>query len=267
MAHPIGASAKSGASARAPYQPLFAQAALIRDWLAQLPFEAFGVPSVLPGWDVRLLTGHVLMVFRGAQRALAQPTDAAPLALHEYVARYRADAEEIEAMTAEIAADRTPDDLLTELDLIISELRGRLAEPLPKVVVAPRGPIAAADYLSTRIIELLAHSQDLSRSLPDRSAIALDRKALTAGVRILAGMLAAKYPGRSVEVRVPPAVAVQCIPGPRHTRGTPPNVVETDPVTFLMLATGRLGWSDALAAGQVRASGNRTDLSEQLPLL
>ncbi|MDQ1722803.1 MAG: hypothetical protein QOI26_2537, partial [Pseudonocardiales bacterium] len=64
-----------------------------------------------------------------------------------------------------------------------------------------------------------------------------------------------------------PFAAVQCIAGPRHTRGTPPNVVETDPVTFLRLATGRADWSQALAAGQVQASGNRADLSEQLPLL
>ena len=80
-------------------------------------------------------------------------------------------------------------------------------------------------------------------------------------------MLAARYPGRSVEVRVPPFAAVQAIEGPRHTRGTPPNVVETDGLTFLRLATGRAGWADAVAAGQVRASGNRADLSAQLPLL
>jgi hypothetical protein len=66
---------------------------------------------------------------------------------------------------------------------------------------------------------------------------------------------------------VPPFTAVQCVEGPRHTRGTPPNVVETDPVTFLRLATGRAEWNQSLAAGHVRASGNRADLSEQLPLL
>lgn len=248
-------------------QPLLAQAALMREWLAQLPFEDFGRPSVLPGWDVRLLTGHVLMIFRGLLSAVGSPVDEPPLALHDYVARYRVDAEAIDAVTAELAADRTPDGLLTELDLLLREVRQRLAEPLPKVVRAPRGPISGADYLTTRIFEVLAHSDDLSRSLPDRKPVAFDRAALTAGVRGLAGMLAAKYPGRSVEVRVPPAVAVQCIAGPRHTRGTPPNVVETDPVTFLLLTTGRLSWSDALAAGHVRASGNRADLSEQLPLL
>jgi hypothetical protein len=93
------------------------------------------------------------------------------------------------------------------------------------------------------------------------------RPALAAAVRGVAGLLPARYPGRSVEVRVPPFTAVQCIEGPRHTRGTPPNVVETDPLTFLRLATGRLDWADAVANGAVRASGNRADLSEQLPLL
>ena len=250
-----------------PSRPLLAQAAQIRDWLARLPYEAFGEPSVLPGWDVRLLTGHVLMIFRGLLGALGSPVGDAPLALHDYVARYRSDAGLIDAVTAELAADRTPDDLLTELDLLLSEVRTRLAEPLPKVVQAPRGPISGGDYLTTRIFEVLAHADDLSRSLPDREPIALDRAALGLGVRGLTAMLGARHPGRSVEVRVPPFAAVQCITGPRHTRGTPPNVVETDPLTFLRLATGRADWGQALAAGLVRASGNRADLSEQLPLL
>jgi uncharacterized protein (TIGR03083 family) len=267
MQHPTGGGAKSGAGARGPGQPLLAQAALMRDWLAQLPFEAFGQPSVLPGWDVRLLTGHVLMIFRGLLSSMGSPVDEPPLALHDYVARYRVDAAEIDADATELAADRTPDDLITEFDLLLSQVRHQLDEPMPKVVRAPRGPISGVDYLSTRIFEVLAHSEDLSRSLPDRPPIALDRTALGVGVRSLAGMLAAKYPGRSVEVRVPPFTAVQCIAGPRHTRGTPPNVVETDPVTFLLLATGRARWNQVLAAGQVRASGNRADLSEQLPLL
>jgi hypothetical protein len=69
-----------------------------------------------------------------------------------------------------------------------------------------------------------------------------------------------------VEVRVPPFGAIQCVPGPRHTRGTPPNVVETDALTWLLVATGRLAWTDAVASGRISASGNRTDLSEYLPL-
>ncbi|HEV2885987.1 MAG TPA: maleylpyruvate isomerase N-terminal domain-containing protein, partial [Jatrophihabitans sp.] len=123
MQHPIGAGAKSGASARDPGRPLLAQAALIRNWLGQLPFEAFGRPSVLPGWDVRLLTGHVLMIFRGLLGALGSPVDEPPLALHDYVARYRVDAALIDAVTAELAAERTPEELLTELDLLLSQVR------------------------------------------------------------------------------------------------------------------------------------------------
>lgn len=85
-------------------------------------------------------------------------------------------------------------------------------------------------------------------------------------VRFLLEELAARAPGRSVEVRVPPYGAVQCVGGPRHTRGTPPNVVETDPMTWVSLATGGTSWPDAVAAGLVQASGERADLSGFLPL-
>lgn len=78
--------------------------------------------------------------------------------------------------------------------------------------------------------------------------------------------LAATVPGAAVEVRVPPDGAVQAVPGPGHTRGTPPNVVEMDPITWLELATGRLTWSDAVASHRVSASGLRADLAAFLPL-
>ncbi|SET85821.1 sterol carrier family protein [Geodermatophilus poikilotrophus] len=92
------------------------------------------------------------------------------------------------------------------------------------------------------------------------------RAVLGAAVKTTARWLAQQVPGRSVELRVPPHVAVQLVPGPRHTRGTPPNVVETDAATWLRLATGELAWGDAVAEGRVTASGNRADLSAHLPL-
>jgi hypothetical protein len=92
------------------------------------------------------------------------------------------------------------------------------------------------------------------------------RAVLGAAVKTTARWLAQQVPGRSVELRVPPHVAVQLVPGPRHTRGTPPNVVETDAATWLRLATGELSWDDAVAEGRVSASGNRADLSAHLPL-
>jgi hypothetical protein len=89
---------------------------------------------------------------------------------------------------------------------------------------------------------------------------------LRSAARYLLFELEREAPGRSVEVRVVPVAAVQVIAGPRHTRGTPPNVVETDPVTWFLLATGRMQWADAVQSGAVRASGARSDLSELLPL-
>jgi hypothetical protein len=79
-------------------------------------------------------------------------------------------------------------------------------------------------------------------------------------------ILATRAPGRSVEVRVFFYGAIQCVLGPRHNRGTPSNVIETDAVTWVMLATGRLAWSDATGSGRVHASGTRTDISGLLPL-
>jgi Bacterial SCP ortholog len=91
--------------------------------------------------------------------------------------------------------------------------------------------------------------------------------ALREVARFLAGLLAARAPGKAVEVRVPPYAAIQCIEGPRHTRGTPPNLVEMDPVTWVRLAAGVTAWADARAAGAVRASGVRADLGPYLPVL
>ncbi|MEU8816521.1 sterol carrier family protein [Actinoplanes sp. NPDC048796] len=93
-----------------------------------------------------------------------------------------------------------------------------------------------------------------------------ERTVLRDAVRALLTELSRRAPGRSVEVRIPPFGAIQCVPGPRHTRGTPPNVVEADPVTWVLVATQRVSWADALSDGRLRASGIRTDLSEYLPL-
>jgi hypothetical protein len=79
-------------------------------------------------------------------------------------------------------------------------------------------------------------------------------------------LLKTRAPGRAVEVRVPPYAAVQAIGGGTHTRGTPRAVIETDADTWIALATGALGWDEAVASGRVHASGERADLSPYLPL-
>jgi hypothetical protein len=135
------------------------------------------------------------------------------------------------------------------------------------VIAGPRGPITARDFVRTRVLDLVVHVDDFARSLPDREPPPLTRSALADTTRLLAEMLATSAPGRSVEVRLAPYVAVQAIEGPPHKRGTPPNTVETDPVTWLRVATGRRDFAAAVADGSIRASGTRADLTAHLPLL
>ena len=92
------------------------------------------------------------------------------------------------------------------------------------------------------------------------------RTVTATAVRYLLQLLAEKAPGGTVEVRVPPFGAVQVIEGPRHTRGTPPNVVETDALTWIDLATGAQQWDEAHARGAIHASGTRADIAALLPL-
>ena len=120
-----------------------------------------------------------------------------------------------------------------------------------------------ADPATTR--QAVLHVADWLR---DESRPAPDRNALAAAVRLTARTLAAVAPGACVEVRIPPFAAVQCVAGPRHTRGTPPNVIETDPRTWLLLATGLTSLTEARDAGTLSLSGSRAgEIAHWLPLV
>lgn len=122
---------------------------------------------------------------------------------------------------------------------------------------------AAADPAQTRAAVLAVAAWLRDETLP-----APARTELAAAVRLTARSLAEAAPGASVELRVPPFVAVQCIAGPRHTRGTPPNVVETDPRSWLLLAAGLLSTAEATAAAKLRLSGSRAaEIAGWLPLV
>ena len=94
-----------------------------------------------------------------------------------------------------------------------------------------------------------------------------DQTQLATAVRYLLEELGTRAEGNTVEVRVPPFGAVQCIAGPRHTRGTPPNVIEMSAETWFALAVGDLSWDAALAAGSIHASGSRAEIKAHLPLV
>ena len=128
-----------------------------------------------------------------------------------------------------------------------------------RVVQQRTGAHTLHDAVHFRIIEGVVHGIDVGVD-PDPIAQRI-------AVKTLVDVLVVRAPGRSVELRIPPYTAVQVVEGPRHTRGTPPNVVELGPRAFLDLATGRASWHDSVRDGQVRASGERADLSAHFPLL
>lgn len=133
-------------------------------------------------------------------------------------------------------------------------------DPNKLIGMAPT-KIVTPEQVRTAVLAVADWVRDGSVDKPPRAAVA---DAVRATVRTLAQVA----PGSSVEVRVPPFVAVQCITGPRHTRGTPPNVVETDPRTWLEVATGTRSFEDALADGSITASGSRAaEVGHWLPIL
>lgn len=132
-----------------------------------------------------------------------------------------------------------------------------------------RRRIAPAEGRAALAVWLDATAQEVAAEVPAGSpgtAAAVPRATLATAVRYTLEEITARAPGNSVEVRVPPFGVTQCVAGPRHTRGTPPNVIECDAATWLAMAGGRLAWTDAVSAGRVAASGLRADLSGLLPL-
>jgi uncharacterized protein (TIGR03083 family) len=254
-------------STRAAY---VAQQRNVVDWLQALPTGSWEQPSRLAGWTVRELAFHVTNMTNVVVTALsAGAVRDKPLTIAAYTSAWRDAGAEIAERDRDKARGLDPAEVLNNAAQAKTDLLAALdavaAENL--TVQGRRGPLRLADLMVTRINELVTHSLDLSASVPDAAPVEIDRGALGIACRMLAGILAERVPGRTVEVRVPPYAAVQCVTGPRHTRGTPPNVVEVDAVTWVELATGRRAWSDAVAVGEVRASGERADLSEHLPVL
>jgi uncharacterized protein (TIGR03083 family) len=229
-------------------QALLAQYAVLVPALAAL--DPAGATDCV-GWTVEDLETHIAITARGLARTAAKPVTGSPDGgIVEWTAQLPALAEQMDTATK---GERLA--LADQVRLV----EGALKQPGGTVVEQLTGRHTLRDATAFRLIEAVVHGLD--------AGIAADRTALKLVVKELSTALAQRYPGRSVEVRIPPYAAVQCVAGPRHTRGTPPNVVETDGTSFVRLAAGRELWSDLVADGRVRASGERSDLSGLLPLL
>ncbi len=260
----------------APRRPQFADVtqACVRQWTAlaesvdELPDDVFPEPTRLPGWRVSELVAHFAACVNAVPLRLAEPTPAGreTLALSAYLTALPTAGEVIAKREVESAEGQKPSQLRESLALALMSLSAALADASGDRVVNTRfGAMRLDDFLVTRCVEGVVHGLDLAQ-VPGVVTVS-DLDALRITTRALLDAMAEKAPGRSVELRVPPIAAVQCVEGPRHTRGTPPNVVETDPNTWIELAAGRIRWRDAVADGRVRASGDRSDLRAYLPLL
>lgn len=237
----------------------------VDDVVAALPADALELATRLGGWRVAELIAHI-----GMPQLPGLLTAASALSVDLDVFDWAAGCAPSASDVDERARSMTDEARPAELRTLVHETRLSAVAAFKQldadfVVPARFGAMPLADYLATRCVELVVHSLDLGDALGED--IALDKDATAVAVRLLAQVLATTAPGRSVEVRIPPYVAVQAIEGPRHTRGTPPNVVETDAKTWLEITTGRQSWSDAVAGGRINASGERADLSAYLPLL
>jgi uncharacterized protein (TIGR03083 family) len=243
------------------------QHALVDAAVAQLPVDAFGRPTRLNGWRVAELVAHVGLDLAAVPRYLrGAPATRAEIDAADYAIACASAAAGNDQRVRHMTEEAGPPQLRAHVHDNRLEADQAVARASATFVVPARlGAIGLTDYLATRCVEATVHSLDLAAAIG--VAPALDDHAVGVSAKVLAAALARRAPGRSVELRVPPHAAVQCVEGPRHTRGTPPNVVETDPVTWLELATGRLGWGDALATGRVSASGDRADLAAYLPVL
>lgn len=245
---------------------VLAQFAHVRDAVRTLTPERLARPAGAGEWTVREIAVHVTMALAHVSSALELPEPVLPkpeLTLLQWPFATSGHADRIAEDTRAPGAGR-PD-----LDALYAETAARFEALVPaasedRLLATRAGAMRLGDFLVTRTVELVVHTDDLNRAAG--LDIPYDRQALAACTRLLADALAEKAPGGSVEVRVPPFAVVQCVQGPKHTRGTPPNVVETDPVTWLRLATGRTDWATALEEAKVRASGERADLSALLPL-
>lgn len=258
---------------------LAAQTGALRDAVRRLcerpdAEECLARPTRLGEWRVRELLAHLAAQIEWLPAHLDDPAEGrAPLDLARWVERVGALAplldEQARARSAD-GFDGDPASVAAAFDGAAEALLGALARPEAadpdRRFEIRLGSMALTEFLVTRLVETVVHADDLAAALgPDD--FPHDRQAVAAVTRMLADAFAELVPGGAVELRVPPYAVVQAVEGPRHTRGTPPNVVETDPLTWIRLATGRADWAEAVDSAALSASGERSDLRAHLPVL
>jgi uncharacterized protein (TIGR03083 family) len=244
------------------------QYGMFAELVAAMPIEDFARPTRLGDWTVAELVGHVALGYASIARYFGEPSSAGKPVLDAigWAISCASAAGEVDERARAMSTGARPAELRVAVREGWVAVTDALREVDPGFVVPARfGAIVAPDYLASRCVEGCVHTLDLARALAVEPP--MDAAATDVSARLLAATLAHQVPGRAVELRVPPSVAVQFGEGPRHTRGTPGSVVEADAVSWLELATGRLDFAAARAGGRVQASGEHSDLAPYLPVL
>ena len=209
-------------------------------------------PTDCAGWTVEDLETHIAITARGLVRIADKGTEGAPTGgVQQWAQQLPGLADAVDEMTKAERLSLAPQVKAVDEALAL--------HPEDRIVEQLTGRHTLGDAALFRLIEAVVHGLD--------AAITPDPSALKIVVKELARVLADRHPGKSVEVRIPPYAAVQCVEGPPHTRGTPPNVVEAEPVAFLRLCAGRERWENLIRYGRISARGERSDLSVLMPLL
>ena len=231
--------------------------------------EQLTLPSGLPGWDVHTLLVHIALQIDALPRLLSMPEPAASVPEVDLSTWARSTAGKADELDREHPrggrARHGPG--AARVDEAVEELEPVLESAVRADVLLPHGfgAMRALDFTVTRLVELVVHSDDLTRATGVR--VPLDRMALASVCAASDRHAGGEGPG-PLGRGAHPAVRRDAVRrGPRHTRGTPPNVVETDPLTWMRLATGRTTWADARSRRVLQASGDRADISEHLPVL
>ena len=204
--------------------------------------------------------GRLMLSASRVLRTINRVTSSRPVPLGNHLRDREMSWRLIEEENTQLLGDKDAASLGRQLDGLLAELASAFAgRSLPSAVETRIGPIRYGDYLRAHIIDLVA--------LARFCGVQPEKDAEAEAVRALAGVLGERFPGQTIELRVPPLAAVQVGAfgeGPTHTRGTPPNVIETDPDTWLGLATGTLSWEEAHRQHLLRVSGVHADQAKRM---
>jgi hypothetical protein len=206
----------------------------------------------------RYVLGELMFMVAETLQTLADDNRGTPMLLGEYLRQRELAAEEIAEQINGLMGDEDAATLARQLTPLVSDLGSALGQTgLPNTVATRLGVLRLIDYLRANTIQLTDLAIDVTG--------VAEPAAMAEGVRSLAGVLPDRFPGRSIEIRVPPHIAVQIGfgDGPTHTRGTPGNVVEMNPDTFWTLATARQSWRRAAESGSLRFSGVHAEQAER----